>query len=349
MKYSAKIYKRHWPKHLLLGSAIAVALVLGATAAVRHAYFEGLRAVAPQSQTVQLVTVKSGATLDQIAQQLKESGLIRSSWAFKLYVGSKNVRDALQAGTYSFSPSQSVQQIVVQLSHGKVAVDLVTIIPGQRLDQIRTTLRNYGFTEADVAAALEPGLYAGNPALVDKPAGASLEGYIYPDSFQKDSNTTQQEIITKALDEMDQKLTPDLRQAFAAHGLSTYQAIILASIVEQEVSNPNDRAQVAQVFLSRLNNGMLLGSDVTAFYGSRLAGQGASLAYDSPYNTRLHAGLPPTPISNVTIGALQAVANPANTNWLYFVAGDDGTTHFATNLDDHEYNVSKYCHKLCSE
>jgi UPF0755 protein len=298
---------------------------------VRHVYFEGLKAVNVNSQTVQLVTIAPGSTVDEIAAQLKSAGLIRSPWAFRLYVGSKNVRDLLQAGTYSFSPSQSVAQIVAQLSHGKVATDLVTIIPGQDLNQISTALTNYGFGEAEVNAALNPELYQGNPALVDKPEGASLEGYIYPDSYQKDSGTTPQQIIEKALAEMNKNLTPDLRRSFSSQGLSVYEAVVLASVVEKEVSKQEDRAQVAQVFLKRLKNDIALQSDATKKY----------------FNSYQNRGLPPTPISNVTASSLEAVANPANTDWLYFVSGDDGTTHFSHTLTEHEANVAKYCHKLC--
>ena len=108
-----------------------------------------------------------------------------------------------------------------------------------------------------------------------------------------------------------------------------------------------DQAQAAQVFLTRLKMGMMLGSDVTAYYGSVAAGKSPSLTYDSPYNTLKYVGLPPSPISNVTTGSLQTVAYPATTKWLYFVAGDDGTTHFSTNLKDHEALTEKYCKKLC--
>jgi UPF0755 protein len=259
------------------------------------------------------------------------------------------VRNALQAGTYDFTSSQNVPQIIAQLSHGKVKTDLVTIVPGRRIDQIRATLINYGFSKTEVDAALDPATYAGHPALDGKPQGASLEGLIFPESYQRDGSTTAQQIITRALDETSKALTPDLTGAFAAQGLSTYQAIIIASMVEKEVSKPADRAEVAQVFLKRLHIGMQLGSDVTAFYGAHLAGVDPSVAFDSPYNTRMHDGLPPTPISNVSLSALQAVARPAGTDWLYFVAGDDGTTHFAKTAAEHQANVAKYCTVLCSQ
>jgi UPF0755 protein len=256
-------------------------------------------------------------------------------------------QEDLQAGTYSLSASQSVQDIVGQLTHGKVSTELVTILPGQRLDQIEQSLINDGFSEAEVKAALQPAQYEGSAALVDKPVGASLEGYLYPDSFQRTGGTKVSDIIQESINEMQKHLTPDIRAAFAKEGLSTYQGIILASVVEQEVSNQSDRAQAAQVFLKRLNVGMPFGSDVTAMYGSRQAGQGTSLSYDTPYNTLLHTGFPPTPISNVSNSSLQAVAHPASTDWLYFVAGDDGTTHFSRTIEEHQSLTQQYCHKLC--
>jgi UPF0755 protein len=153
--------------------------------------------------------------------------------------------------------------------------------------------------------------------------------------------------VSAALEELDTKLTPDVRAAFAQQGLSTYEGLVLASVVEQEVSHATDRAMAAQVFIKRLRIGMSLGSDVTALYGAHLAGKTGSLTYDSPYNTLLHKGLPPTPISNVSDSSLQAVAHPASTDYLFFVAGDDGVTHFTNTAEEHEAAAQKYCHKLC--
>ncbi len=349
MIYTSRPPKRKLVKRLVIVAVALVVLLLGATVIVRHMYYEALKPVSTTDQKAKLITIRQGATVDEIGALLKREGLIRSTWAFRLYVSSKEVRDELEAGTYSFEPTLSVAQIVAQLTHGKVATNLVTILPGQRLDQLKTTLRNYGFSEADVTAALDPASYAGNPALVDKPSAASLEGYLYPDSFQRTADTKPQEIVAASLKEMDQHLTPDIRAAFAQQGLSAYQGIVLASVVEQEVSNQSDRAQAAQVFLLRLQKGMMLGSDVTAYYGSRLDGKGTSLTYDSPYNTLIHKGLPPTPISNVSSSSLNAVAHPASTDYLYFVTGDDGVTHFSHTLEEHQQATQQYCHKLCSQ
>jgi UPF0755 protein len=146
---------------------------------------------------------------------------------------------------------------------------------------------------------------------------------------------------------MGEHLTPDVQAVFASRGLTTYQGVILASIVLQEVNKPTDQAQAAQVFFSRLKTGMMLGSDVTARYGAIAAGHEPSLTYDSPYNTLKHMGLPPSPISTINATALDAVIHPANTEWLYFVAGDNGTTYFSSSLEEHQNLTDKYCHKLC--
>lgn len=346
MKYSNQPAKRRWPRRLLIVVAVGLAVICAATVAVRYVYNQNLKP-ASSSQQTQSITIEEGATVDEIAKQLEDKKVIKSAWAFKLYVSSKEVRAALQAGTYELAPSQDVPEIVSQLTQGKIVTNLVTILSGQRLDQVRTRMIQQGFSESEVDAALNPANYKSNPALVDKPAGASLEGYLYPDSYQRTSTTTPETIVEASLAEMNRHLTPDLRDAFAKQGLSTYQALILASIVEKEVSNQNDRNQVAQVFLKRLRINMRLQSDATTSYGAILDGAKPTSDYQSPYNTYQNYGLPPTPVSNVSVSSLKAVASPAATDWLYFVSGDDGTTHFSKTLQEQEANIERYCSR-CS-
>ncbi len=339
--------RRPWLRRVGLAAGVLVLGLAVAIAGIWRFYEQNLRPVSSHGLP-QAVTIVSGASPAQIANLLHNRGIIRSAWTFETYVRHEAVGGYLQAGSYSLSSAQSVPDIVAQLTHGHVTTRLVTILPGQRLDQIKQALINDGFSEADVTAAFQPSAYENNAALVDKPVGNSLEGYLYPDSFERTSDTKASTIVQESITEMQRHLTPDVRAAFAKEGLSTYQGIVLASIVEKEVSTQDDRNQVAQVFLKRLQSGMTLGSDVTAIYGSRLAGQGTSLSYDTPYNTLIHTGLPPTPISNVNNSALQAVAHPASTNWLFFVAGDDGVTHFSNTLQEHQALTQQYCHKLCS-
>lgn len=347
MKYAAQTYKRRWPKRVFIVGLVGLVLIGGATVFIRYKYNEELKPVST-SQEAHLIVIKQGASVEEIANQLQAAKVIRSAWAFRLYVSSKEVGSDLKAGSYELAASQSVAEIVAQLTHGKVATNLVTILPNQRISQVRNRLLQEGFTASDVDRALDPAMYPGHPALVDKPASASLEGYLYPDSYQKADGTTAQMIVQAALDQMNTRLTPDLRSAFAAQGLSTYQAITLASIVEKEVPKQEDRETVAQIFLKRLRIGMRLQSDATASYGAVLAGEKPSSRFESAYNTYSHAGLPPTPISNVTASSLRAVAHPTTTDWLYFVSGDDGTTHFASTLQEQEANIDQYCTKLCN-
>lgn len=349
-----KTYSAARPRHrrwvrIVVVLSICVILPVAGAAGVQRWYTANLLPVS-SSQQRQYVTIGSGSTVATIASQLRTAGIIRSAKAFTWYVSVHNDRDKLQAGTYGFTPAQSTPEIADAIAAGKVATDLVTILPGQRLDQIRHTFLKAGFTAAAVDAALAADQYrAAYPALADNPSDATLEGFLYPDSFQKTAATDPRQIIAESLAEMQQHLTSSIRNGFAAQGLTVYQGVILASIVEQEVPGQQDRNQAAQVFLKRLHSGMVLGSDVTAFYGAIKDGVTPAVDYDSPYNTLLHKGVPPGPIGTVSDSSLAAVAHPAATGWLYFVAGDDGKTYFAKTLEQHNANVSKYCHKLCSQ
>ena len=335
-------------KIFLAVCVLILALLAAATVVTFHIYHNNLQPVS-SSQSQQLITIQTGSTANQIADQLHQDNLVRAAWAFEWYVREHNAREDLKAGTYSLSPSQSVADIVAILTQGKVQTRLVTILPGKRLDQVRAALINDGFSPTAVDNALQPSQYTGLPALADKPADVSLEGLLYPDSFQKTAATDPSVIVRESLTEMGQHLTPALQSAFATEGLSTFKGIILASIVGQEASKASDQAQVAQVFLKRLNQGMMLQSDQTAFYGAILAGQPPSVNFTSVYNTYNITGLPPTPISNVNDQDLNSAAHPAATDWLYFVAGDDGTVYFEQTAQQHQADTQAYCHKLCGQ
>ncbi len=346
--------KRRWRRVVLIVVLTAIALAVGALFAVRQIYTGNLRAVEPGGKKEVVVAIASGSSVANIATSLKNNGLIRADWAFSQYVRSQELVDSLKAGTYRFNTGQSVASIVSDLVASNVAVDLFTILPGQRLDQIRQAFIKAGYDVGLVDKALDPANYSNLAVLVDKPAGATLEGYLYPDSFQKTADTLPSTIIRASLSEMGSALTADLRNSYAAKGLTTYKAITLASIVEREVNTQEDRATAAQVFFKRISSGIMLGSDVTACYGAIAKGVMKTgdncnnyVNYDTPYNTRLHTGIPPGPISNVTKSGLAAIANPTSTDYLYFVAGDDGITHFSKTEAEHEAAAAKYCKKLC--
>lgn len=327
---------------------VAVLVAIGGVVDVRVMYNQNLRPVSASS-TVQYFTVTTGSGVDEIATNLQQAGLIRSAKAFETYVRSSELQSGLQAGTYALTPSMTTQQIVDKMVKGEVSKNLLTILPGLSLADIEKTFAKAGYGQAEIDAAFNPAAYAGNPALTSLPAGASLEGYLYPDSFQKEAGTPAQTIISESLDEMAEHLNSDITNAFAAEGLSINQGITLASIVVQESGDPKQEPTIAQVFLSRLKQGMMLQSNVTANYAADLAGVARTVDIDSPYNTYLHTGLTPGPISNVTAAALQAVAHPSGTSYLYFVAGDDGTIHYSDTAAEHQQAVDQYCQTRCAQ
>ncbi|MDQ3064869.1 MAG: endolytic transglycosylase MltG [bacterium] len=351
--------RRQWHKPSLFVGLAAVLMAVFVIFGIKTLYERNLGAVNPSAQDDIVFVVQSGDTAPQVADSLKEKDLIRSDRAFIQYVRSQNLGEDFIAGTYRLKQSYDVPKIAGILTSGDVAMDLFTILPGTTLAQIRQRFIDEGFKAATIDKALDPKGYANHPALVDKPAAASLEGYLYPDSFQKIAETTPQTIIKQSLDEMAGFLTPALRKGINTQGLTIHQGITLASIIEQEVSKPEDRKVVSQVFLKRLKIDMQLGSDVTALYGAIIdkvdlpdddvvEAMSIAIGHDSPYNTRIRTGMPPGPISNVSANSLQAVANPASTDYLYFVAGDDGKTYFGSTLEEHNQNVASYCKKLCN-
>jgi UPF0755 protein len=235
------------------------------------------------------------------------------------------------------------------LGGGKESSVLFTIISGLRIDQIKSRFIKAGYSEAEVNAAFEPAQYAGHPALAYKPKDASLEGYLYPESFKITASSSVKDVIKQSLDEMSKRLTTDRINAFKAQGLGVHEAITLSSIIEREVIITEDKRVVAQIFLKRLREGMPLGSDVTYIYAAAVYGGIESPDLDNPYNTRKYEGMPPGPIANVSASSLDAVAYPADTDYLFFISGDDGKTYYGKTSADHDNNIRLYCQKLCGK
>ncbi len=342
--YKMRGKKRRLNPLVLAGVALLIILAVGV---VRVVYTENLR---PVSSTYKIVyfTVQPGDSVKIIAANLKSQGLIRNSGAFETYVRGHGLFGELKAGTYLLSPSMSVQQIVKKMVDDDVAKHLLTILPGKRLQQIQKVFLDAGYSQVDVDSAFSAYTYAGDPALSTLAPGQSLEGYLYPDSFQQTSDTPASTIVKESIDEMGTKLTPDIVSSFRSEGLSTYQGITLASIVYQESDNPAYEPRIAQVFLTRLGQGMPLQSNVTANYAADSAGVARTTAIQSPYNTYLHKGLPPGPIGTLTATALAAVAHPTNTDDLYFVADEkSGVVYFAKTQDQQNSLAKQHCPNTC--
>jgi UPF0755 protein len=318
----------------LAGMTLSTLLVLGYAA-----YRWGLMAPGGNGGAVAF-DVKSGQRAPQVADALKTAGLIRDRNAFLTYINFHGLRSRLKAGSYSLDSAMSGQRIAGVLTEGKATANRLVIPEGYRLSQIRQLLVEKGFSGVDFDAALAaPHAQA---VLGSRPAGVNLEGYLFPDSYTIGASTTPANLVDAMIDNFGQRVGPDYVKAFQSQGLTLHQGLTLASIVEREVNNAADRPIVAQIFLKRLRDKMPLGSDVTVEYASTLAGVPFNLDLDSPYNTRKFSGLPPGPICNPGLSALDAVAKPATTDYTYFLSGKDGKTYFAKTYAEHQQNIDKY-------
>lgn len=354
MKYSLNSsLSSRWKKRLVMVAAAVVVLLLAGGVVVNRWYQANLKPLTVESQEKVVVIELGSSTLD-VARQLENEPLIRSARAFSWYVSRLDGNNVIQAGTYRLNSNMPVAEIVEILVSGQVDTSLVTITGGLRLDEVRQVLINAGFGENQVDSALKA--HYNHPLMAYLPEGGSLEGYIYPETYQINAASTPQTIIQSALDQFYSFITPDLLGGLKKQNLSLHQAIILASIVHKESYDFEDQRQVAQVFLKRLEMGIPLGADATFRYAAAIAGQEPSVDFESPYNTRINAGLPPGPIANFEIEALKAVASPADSDYLYFVHGDgchdeDSTTpcvtYFSNTQSEHEANTIKYCREYC--
>lgn len=329
----------------ILMSIIGVVLIAAACG-----YFWYMGALAPvnaQDKGEVRVKIVAGSSPSAIARVLEEKKLIRSEFAFDIYTRLSGTRSKLQAGTYSLSPSESTEALVGHLVSGKTDEFKITFLPGGMLSEHKARLLKAGYSESEVDAAL--GKTYTHPLFVDKPAGSDLEGYIYGETYSFSSDATVEQILTKTFDEYYAKVKDNnLIELYKNQGLSLYEGITLASIIQREVSRSDDQKQVAQVFYTRLSQDMPLGADATFVYAAKKLGVDPSVSLDSPYNTRIHAGLPPGPIASPGVTALQAVGTPASGDYLFFVSGDDGVNHFSRTQAEHDAAARQYCKKNCA-
>ena len=333
-------------RNRLVLAIVAAIIVVGGVVSTVGWYEWALRPLDAKNSNHVRLTVESGAQPSDISKQLKNAHIIRSAYAFQIYTRLSGQENKLQAGTYAFAANQSVRDIAAHLASGKTDEFSITILPGQTLKDIKTTLQGHGYAASEIESAYAASY--SNALVQSRPAGASLEGFFYPDTYNVLSDETLKTIFGRIFDHYSDVITRnDLEAGFAKHGLNPYQGIILASIVQREVSSPDDQSKVAGVFYNRLDSNTPLGSDVTFLYGASLLGVKGTPTLDSPYNLRINKGLTPTPISNPQLSALKAVANPASTDYLFFLSGDDGITYFAKTDAQHEQNIKQYCKIKC--
>lgn len=341
--------------------AAIVVLVAAATSAILW-YQSQLKPVDANSQQKSRIDIKQGMVASQIASQLKEKNLIRSPLAMSIYLRLNGSGKGFQTGVYSVSQSQSLPEIVKHLTSGKSDEISITFVPGAMIrdnsdkpadskQDVTSVLKRAGFSDREIEVALKANYQS--PVLKGRPVGAGLEGYIYGETYFVAADATAEQMLKRAIDQMASVVKQyDLEAKFAKKGLSLYEGITLASIIEREVScnqpqGCEDQKKVAQVFFKRLDEDMSLGADATFRYAAAQAGQAPTVDFDSPYNTRVHRGLPPGPISVPGLGALLAVAEPARGEYLYFVSGDDGVNYFSKTEAEHIELTNRHCKVNC--
>lgn len=299
--------------------------------------------------------LSDGMSGAEIAESLEEKGLVRSALAFRLYLRLERKNANLLPGEYEFTQGYSMDQIVDQLERGTtIKTFQIMFLPGDTLAGVRARLEEKGYSSSQIDKALKAKY--DHPLLKSKPADATLEGYIYGETYEFYVTASVEEIFERTFDQMYAAVQENgLEEKFEKLGLTLHEGITLASVVQRESGVlPNDMPDVARVFLNRLETGTPLGSDAIIAYRADQIDPGrdkTDMSYLStigcPWNSRNCAGLPPTPISSPGLGALKATASPADNNYFYFVTGDDGKMYYAVTEEEHNRNAAEHCKELC--
>lgn len=295
------------------------------------------------------LTIASGQAAGQVWQDLVEEGFTSSTIPWRYYAWRQAAAQALQAGTYHIEKEETIAQVIARLKAGDVVPDElgVTFPEGFTLQQMaeRTAAKGLGTVEEYIATATPQNFRDQYPFLQALPASRSLEGYLFPDTYQVFDDDSARDVIARQLATFDQKFTEELRSEAQATGRSLDEIVIMASIVEREVLTDEDMAKVSGVLWKRFDEGTGLGADATIRYilekwDGALTVQ--DLATTSPYNTRRFRGLPPGPISNPGLRALLAAVRPEESEFYYYLSAPDGQTYFARTNDEHNANKAKY-------
>ncbi len=297
----------------------------------------------------QSFTVEVGESVDTVANRLQSVGLIQDAVALRSYMIYSGIDTSMQAGEYKLSTAMSAMDIARQLQDATPEEVTFVVLPGWRLEEIADSLPTSGLTVTSdefLNATKTP------PHEYDFLAGASsIEGFVYPDSYIFSRKISVDEMIHDILRNFSTHLTLDLKNGFERQGLTVYQAVTLASMVEREAVHEEEQPLIASVYLNRLKIGMKLDADPTVQYaiGYNFLQQSwwtnplslLDLQVNSIYNTYKYTGLPPTPIANPGSSALRAVAFPAETTYYFFRAKCDGSGfhEFAETFDEHLQNA----------
>lgn len=292
--------------------------------------------------------VEPGQGVEEIAANLVEQGFLARPFWFKVYVAASGNKARFIDGEYDLKTNLSIKDLVLALTNQKNSnkETEITLLEGWTAGQMDEYLAGKGLIKAgemvDYSQNFDEKSFL---FLIDRPKQASLDGYLYPDTYRIYQAAGIGSIVKKMLDNFDQKLTPELRAEIKKQKKTIFEVVVLASIVEREMFGYENRRVVADIFQKRLAAGMALQSDATINFITKkgIAAPGLDdLRIDNAYNTYKYRGLPPGPICNPSIEAIRAVIYPANTGYWYFLNAPSGEIIFSQTHDGHVLNKQKY-------
>ena len=289
-----------------------------------------------------LVIIKPGQGFKSFSKSLQKNGIIKDLYKFNLFAHIKGYDRKIKAGEYILSPSMTPYKILQILVAGKVRLHKITIPEGYNIRQIASITTRAGLcTETEFISS------ATNSSFVHEEGidAETFEGYLFPETYYFSKDVSPEKIISAMLKRFRSVFTPTYKEQAKKLGFSIHQAVTLASIIEKETGDPEERSVISSVFHNRLKKKMRLESDPTVIYGIKEFDGNIKkrhLKTSTPYNTYKIPGLPPGPIANPGKKAIEAALFPADTNFLYFVSKKDNTHMFSTNIRDHNKAVRKY-------
>lgn len=313
--------------------------------------------------------VESGETATEVAARLEESGLVVNGEVFRRFMTYHGLDVSLEAGTYSLRANMTMHEIAESLQHGGADTVTVTIPEGWRMEQVAWLVEQQGLMRGDDFLAYARTAQYDYPWMADLPPQASLEGFLFPDTYELEAESTPERLVDLMLATFDARAAPEIEGRLPGmmlfdldmgdyRPMTVFDVIILASIVEREAVVDEERPIIASVYYNRLDpayveeSALRLSSDPTIQYAKgydpetgdwwnpMLPGEGQTI--ESPYNTFKVQGLPPGPISSPGLASILAVLNPADTSYLYFHAVGDGSHVFASTLEEHLRNQEEH-------
>lgn len=284
----------------------------------------------------QTVVISRGSSVSQIARQLRSENLIRQAWAFQLAVRAQGLSDQLQAGSFQLSPASSTWELAQQLTEGRSEDVWITILEGWRREEVAAAVADQlpGVTEEQFLAA-----------------SVGQEGFLFPDTYLIPLQADAQQVADLLTTTFDQKVADRLPQGLAYQDYSPRELVTLASIVERESRGLDEMKTVAGILYNRLEIGMPLQVDATLQYSKDYDQQlqtwwapplAVDKELDSPYNTYLKPGIPPGPIANPSLDALEAVVDPTPSDFFFYIHDRTGQIHYGRDLAEHNRNIDRY-------